>query len=93
MTVLTIDCADASLRGLISQIFLELKPGVFVGNVSRLVREHVWDVVSNSTKHNGAVMVYSAPTEQGFDFIMCGTPTRSVVSYDDLKLILQSGER
>ena len=90
MTVLTVERAKDSLRGQITQVLLELKPGVYVGTISRIVREQIWATVSTSNKHTGALMVFDAPTEQGFDFVMCGTPTRSIVSYDDIKLILQN---
>lgn len=86
MIVIVVDNAVNSLRGELTRWIIEVKPGVFVGKVSGLVREKLWKKVE-STDHNGALMVYSDDTEQGFSMKMCGNPTRSIVDIDGIQLI------
>ena len=42
MTVIVMECAPESVRGELTRWFLELKPGVFVGNVNVRIRELLW---------------------------------------------------
>ena len=45
MVVIVIDNASAKLRGELTKWLLEVKPGVFVGKVSAMVRERLWDKI------------------------------------------------
>ena len=88
MVVLVLDVASEKLRGLLTQWFLELKPGVFIGRVKKPVREFVWRMVDSDIGHRGVIMVWTTDTDQGFDMIMSGIPYRHVVDLDGLKLIV-----
>ena len=49
MTVFVFDNAKPGLRGELNRWFLELKPGVFVGNVNARIRDLLWDrIILNS---------------------------------------------
>lgn len=75
------------LKGECSRYMMEIKAGVFVGTMSAVVRDHLWKTIVDSHDAGGAVMVYSAPTEQGFVMKMNGSPNRSVIDIDGLYLI------
>ena len=45
MIVLIVERAPASLRGEVTRWLLETQPGVFVGHVSAMVRDKLWDKV------------------------------------------------
>lgn len=81
------DCADETIRGELTKWFLELKPGVFVGNVNSRIRELLWQRVCSTAKSEGAVMVFSAINEQGFRMILAGQPKRSIVDLDGIQLV------
>ena len=90
MIVMVIDNAPAKLRGELTKWLLEVKPGVFVGKVSAMVRERLWDKVYDSYEADGivgAVLLYSMNTEQGFQMEMCGEPNRRVIDINGLQLI------
>lgn len=87
MVVLVIDNAPVKLRGELTKWLLEVKPGVFAGKVSAMVREKLWEKVYNEEYISGAVMLYSMNTEQGFQMEMCGYPTRRVVDINGIQLI------
>lgn len=86
MIVILMDNASESLRGELTKWLLETKPGVFVGNMNAMVRGKLWDKVE-SGHQTGALMIYSANTEQGFAIDMIGEPHRSVIDLDGLLLI------
>ena len=87
MVVMVIDNAPAKLRGELTKWLMEVKPGVFVGQVSAMVRERLWNKVYENERFTGAVMLYSMNTEQGFAMEMCGDPKRRVVEINGLQLI------
>lgn len=87
MIVLVIDNAPAKLRGELTKWLLEVKPGVFAGKISAMVRERLWEKVYSDEYIAGAVMLYSMNTEQGFHMEMCGYPTRRVVDVNGIQLI------
>ena len=66
---------------------LEVKAGVYVGNISAGVRTRLWDKVQNSIGEGAALIIYSAQNEQGFAIEVCRTPERDVVDMEGLYLI------
>ena len=87
MVVIAMDCAPEGVRGELTRWFLELKPGVFVGNVNAKVRDLLWDRICTTDRADGAVMVYSSNTEQGFSMRLAGTPKRQMVDLDGIQLV------
>ena len=92
MIVLVMDNAPANLRGELTKWLLEVKPGVFAGKISALVRQKLWERICNNKNVAGAVLLYSMNNEQGFSMEMHGTPYRKVVNINGLQLITIDGE-
>jgi len=68
MVVLMLTACPAGLRGHLTRWLLEIGPGVFVGKVSKRVRDLLWARVLELVKDGRAVMVYPARNEQGLEF-------------------------
>ena len=47
---------------------LEVRAGVYVGNYSKRVREHIWEQVEEGIEDGNAVMVWRSTSEAGFEF-------------------------
>ncbi|MGQ9604549.1 MAG: type I-E CRISPR-associated endoribonuclease Cas2e [bacterium] len=90
MTVLILECVPSSLRGELSRWFIEIKPGVFVGSVSALVRDLLWKMCCKKASAGSCLMVYTRRNEQGFDIITYGEPSRKVENIDGLILMRQA---
>ncbi len=82
-----------SLRGEITRWMLELRPGVFVGNISALVREKLWEMVCQKLKGGAATLLHSAANEQGYKIRTFGDTTRQVRDFDGLQLIVVSDKK
>ena len=87
MIVIVTELAPEGLRGELTRWLLEVKPGVFVGKVSALVREKLWEKVTGDQNVSGALLLFSADTEQGFRMELYGEPRRTVVDLDGVQLI------
>ncbi len=87
MIVLIVERAPAGLRGELSRWLLEPQSGVFVGKVSALVRQKLWERTCRGLKGGAAILIWRTNNEQGFAFELWGNPSRSVTDWDGLKLI------
>lgn len=72
MIVLVLSACPVGLRGYLTRWLLEVSAGVFVGKVSRRVRERIWERTTQQVKTGRAILVYSARTEQGLGFATHG---------------------
>ena len=90
MTVLILENAETGFRGEVTQWLLEVKAGVYVGNISAAVRERLWKKVKKSMQNGAALMIHSAQTEQGFAIEMFNMPERKVVDLEGLYFISHS---
>lgn len=87
MMVLILENVRPTLRGELSRWLFEVKPGVFVGKVSALVREELWNLVGQQLGRGSAVMIQPASNEQGFSAKTLGNPTRQFVDIEGLFLV------
>lgn len=87
MMVIVVTNAPPRLRGRLAAWLLEVRAGVFVGDYSARTREMIWEQVTAYIEEGDAVMVWRAPTDQGFDFATVGQNRRMPVDFDGLKLV------
>ncbi len=87
MVVIVVENAPPRLRGRLAVWLLEVRAGVYVGSISRRVREMLWDTVQAGIGDGNAIMSWSTNTESGFDFLTCGTNRRTPVEMDGIKLV------
>ncbi len=87
MVVIILEKVPPSLRGELTRWLIEPHPGVFVGHVSAMVRERLWQKVCSRLKGGGALLLWSTNTEQHFKMDMFGFTKRHIVDYEGLQLI------
>jgi CRISPR-associated protein Cas2 len=87
MLVIVVENAPPRLRGRLAIWLLEVRAGVYVGKVSRRIREMIWDSVEVGLEGGNAVMVWTTNTESGFDFVTLGANRRIPVEMEGIKLV------
>ena len=87
MTVIVVENMPPRLRGRLAIWLLEVRAGVYVGDVSRRVREMMWAQVEKGLDEGNAVMAWTTNTESGFDFVTLGKNRRIPVEMEGLKLV------
>lgn len=87
MLVIVLENAPPRLRGRLAIWLLEVRAGVYVGNYSTKVREHIWEQVEVGIGDGNAVMAWRAGNEAGFDFLTLGSNRRVPVEVDGSKLV------
>ncbi|MGD7733500.1 type I-E CRISPR-associated endoribonuclease Cas2e [Propionibacteriaceae bacterium G57] len=91
MVVVVLTAVPRGLRGFLTRWLLEISPGVFVGRVSRRVREALWWRIIEMCKDGRAVMVFQADNEQRLDFVV-HRHDWEVVDVEGVKLIRRPGD-
>ncbi len=88
MLLMVLEKVPPSLRGELTRWLIEVHTGVYIGDVSALVRDRLWDKCSHRRgKQGGVIQVWSTNTEQGFGLRASGLTARQIVDYDGLKLV------
>ena len=75
------------LRGRLAVWLLEVRAGVYVGELSRKIREMIWEQITALAENGNVVMVWATNTESGFDFITYGENRRMPVDVEGLRLV------
>lgn len=87
MLVIVLENAPPRLRGRLAVWLVEIRAGVYVGDLSRKVREMIWDQVEDGVGDGNAVIAWSDNSESGFDFLTTGVNRRIPCELDGLKLV------
>ena len=87
MLVVVTESVTDRLRGRLAIWLLEVRAGVYVGNVSRKIREMIWEQINTLAEEGNVVMAWSTNTESGFDFQTYGENRREPIDFDGLRLV------
>ena len=87
MVVMVMENVPQSLRGELTRWMLETKAGVFIGIMSAVVRDKLWEKVENNCLNGGAILAYSSDTEQGFQLKMHGVLNKTLIDFEGITLI------
>lgn len=92
MVVLVLTACPPGLRGYLTRWMLEISAGVFVGHVSKRVRELMWKRTVEMVRTGRAIMVFSARNEQRLDFVVHGHHWEPV-DVDGIRLMLRPAQQ
>ena len=87
MLVIVTENVPPRLRGRLALWLLEVRAGVYVGDVSRRVREMIWSNVEAGVGEGNVVMAWATNTESGFQFQTAGVNRREPTDWDGLQLV------
>lgn len=87
MVILMLERVPASLRGEVSRWMIEPRTGVFVGNLSAVVRDKLWAKAEKSARGGAGMLIYNCKSEQGFSLRTFGDVSREPVNMDGLWLV------
>ena len=86
MVLILLERATPGLRGELTRWMIQPRAGVYVGRVSALVRDKLWEKVTGGIRSGGAMMVYTSNNEQGFAIRTCGRTDRTIEDFEGLLL-------
>ena len=87
MLIVVTENAPPRLRGRLAVWLLEIRAGVYIGDVGRRIREMIWEQVNALAGEGNVVMAWASNTESGYDFQTFGENRRIPVDFDGLRLV------
>ena len=87
MTIIVLERVPISLRGELTRWMLEIHAGVFVGALTALVRDLLWEHICDTMRNGAGALIYQSNSEQGFVMKTCGKTSRRLRDFDGLQLI------
>lgn len=88
MLVVVTEAVPPRLRGRLAVWLLEIRAGVYVGDVSQRIREMIWEQVTALAEDGNVAMAWATNTESGFDFQTYGKNRRIPIEEDGLRLVV-----
>ena len=85
MVVLIVERVPSGLKGEMSRLAIECRPGVFIANINARVRDKIWDKVCSKWRID-ALMIYTTNTEQGYSIRSFGDTSREIIDVEGLLL-------
>jgi CRISPR-associated protein Cas2 len=89
MSFLVVDTENVPhrLRGRLAIWLLEVRAGVYIGDVSRRTREMIWEQLAEGCENGSVVMAWASNHESGYEFQTLGPSRRLPVEFDGLYLV------
>lgn len=87
MLVVVTEAVPPRLRGRLAVWLLEIRSGVYIGDVSLKIREMIWEQINVLAEEGNVVMAWSTNTESGYDFQTYGKNRREAIDFDGLRLV------
>lgn len=87
MIIMILEKVPTSLRGELSRWLLEPRSGVFIGHVSAMVRDRLWDKCCASRQAGSVFQAWSTNNEQRFQMRLHGDASRCILTIEGLHLI------
>lgn len=87
MLVVVTENVPPRLRGRLAIWLLQIRAGVYVGDVSQRVREMIWQQCTELSTTGNVVIAWKTNTESGFDFQTVGDNRRTPIDLDGLRLV------
>ena len=87
MVIMILEKVSPSLRGELTRWLIEPHTGVFIGHVSAMVRDRLWEKVCQKVKEGAAMQAWSTNNEQRFTIRTFGGTARTIVDVDGLQLV------
>lgn len=87
MLIMILENVPPGLRGELSRWLIEPRAGVFIGHVSAMVRDRLWEKCCADRKAGGVLQAWSTNNEQRFQLRLHGDTSRQLVTIEGYQLI------
>jgi len=89
MLVMILENVPPALRGELSRWLIQPKAGIFVGKVSALVRDKLWDLCLERYRATAMIQIWSDANEQGFSLRAHGETSCKPIDVEGVCLMLR----
>lgn len=89
MTVIIINYASNMIKGDISKLLFMIEKNVYVGKISKRVRDELWERIKNkSTQKDNLIMLYEYKNEKGFKIKNISNGNKKMYLDEDITFVI-----
>lgn len=92
MVIMILEKVPQALRGELTRWLVEVKTGVYIGHLTGMVRDRLWEKCNLGRKAGTVFQAWSTNTEQKYRMRIAGDPTKEVITVEGLELVLEKAE-
>lgn len=86
MVIISVEHAEPKIEGYLTRHMLKIRPGIFVGRLSKTRRDYLWEHIIDEQPDIDSVMCYDMANKT-ISIQTHGNPTRKVVDVDGIQLL------
>lgn len=86
-TVVVTENVPPRLRGRLAIWLLEVRAGVYIGDISKRTREMIWQQLNEGFEDGNVLVAWASRHESGYEFQTLGSNRRIPVDFDGLRLV------
>ena len=90
MLIMVLNNVPVGVRGNLTRWLVEVKSGVYIGQVSARVRDKLWEQCIESKRTGGIFQAWSTNNEQGFQMRMSGMIDRRIIDWEGVELVQET---
>jgi CRISPR-associated protein Cas2 len=87
MLVVVTENIPSRLRGRLAVWLLEVRSGVYIGDVTARIRDMIWNNLIEGCEDGNIVMAWNSNNDSGFEFQTLGVNRRLPVEWDGIRLV------
>ena len=91
MVVMVLQKVSKSTHGELSRWLVEVKTGVYIGHVSAMVRDLLWEKCVKIKRNGSIFQAWTTNNEQHFNMRLSGDRLHEIVDWEGLLLVRQTG--
>lgn len=92
MVIMILEKVQASLRGDLTRWLIEVDTGVYVGHVTAMVRDRLWEKCASGVKAGSVFQAWTTNNQQHFSMRYWGNTQRRIRDWEGLQLIEELGD-
>jgi len=92
MVIMVLEKVTPALRGEMTHWLVEVKAGVYIGNVNAMVRDRLWDKCAKRRGGGSVFQAWNTNNEQGYTMRLEGENGRVIKDWEGLQLLEEKAD-
>jgi len=93
MVIMILQKTPKSVKGDLTRWLFEVKNGVYIGHVSGMVRDRLWERCIGLKGTGSVFQAWTTNNEQHFAMRLSGDEEREIVDWEGVQLIMEKGSK
>jgi len=93
VVVMVLEKVPQAMRGELTRWLIEVKTGVYIGHVTAMVRDRLWEKCTKDRKSGVVFQAWSTNNEQHYNMRITQNSEREIVNWEGILLVRELEEK